>query len=90
MSEVGLGDLHPGAYWSARRWIADIYPTPGHVTSQRGEPLIQVSVPTAGGSVPCPSHPQLQQILANDELTGKASLRRDEFLGSGVAGHDVI
>ena len=37
-----------------------------------------------------PPYSQLQQILADDELPGKILLRRGEFLGSRVAGDDVI
>ena len=40
--------------------------------------------------MPRPPYSQLQQILADDELPGKILLRRGEFLGSRIAGHDVI
>jgi hypothetical protein len=40
--------------------------------------------------MPCPPHPQLQQVLADDELPGEVLLRRDEFFSARVAGHDMI
>jgi hypothetical protein len=40
--------------------------------------------------MPRPPYPQLQQVLANDELPAEVLLRRDGFLNSCIAGHDMI
>jgi hypothetical protein len=41
-------------------------------------------------SMPRPTHPQLQQVLANYELPAEVLLRRDEFFSARIAGHDMI
>jgi hypothetical protein len=54
---------------------------------------IEPPLPLAVGpssSAPRPPYPQLQQVLANDELPGEVLLRQDEFLSAGIAGHDMI
>jgi hypothetical protein len=40
--------------------------------------------------MPRSPYPQLQQVLANDELPAEVLLRRDELLGARIARHDVI
>jgi hypothetical protein len=36
--------------------------------------------------MPRPTYPQLQQVLASNELPGEVLLRRDEFLSARIAG----
>ena len=40
--------------------------------------------------MPRPTHPQLQQVLANYELPAEVLLRRDELFSARIAWHDVI
>lgn len=37
-----------------------------------------------------PPYPQLQEVLANDELPGEVLLRQDQFVRAGIARHDMI
>jgi hypothetical protein len=40
--------------------------------------------------MPRPMYPQLQQVLAHNELPAEVLLRRDEFFSARIAGHDMI
>jgi hypothetical protein len=40
--------------------------------------------------MPRPTYPQLQQVLANNELPTEVLLCRHEFFSARIAGHDMI